>query len=89
MTSSDESNDLDVRFRTRLLRVVVSIVVLTGVTVVLGYGGWFVLTLTATFAGYDPETENGELLRNQLLVWPDRNREVMRSNGRVELPLKP
>jgi len=89
MTPSDSANNSDVRFMRRLLRIIVSIVVLTGVTVLLGYGGWLVLTLTATIAGYDPETENGDLLRNRLLEWPDRNREVMRSNGRVELPLKP
>jgi len=89
MTSSSGSNSSDIRFGRRLLRVVVSVVVLTGVTVVLGYGGWFVLTLTATVAGYDPETVDGDLLRDRLLEWPDRNREVMRSNGRVGLPLKP
>lgn len=89
MTSSADLNNSDVRFRTRLLRVIVSIVVLTGVTVILGYGGWIVLTITAKVAGYDPETTNGELLRNRLLTWPGRNREVMRTDGRVELPLKP
>ncbi|RZH66412.1 hypothetical protein ELS17_17175 [Natrinema altunense] len=89
MTSADDSDTPDVRFRIRLLRVTVSIVVLTGVTVILGYGGWIVLTITAKVAGYDPETTNGELLRNRLLAWPDRNREVMRSDGRVKLPLKP
>lgn len=89
MASTSDLNDSDVRFRTRLLRVIVSIVVLTGVTVILGYGGWIVLTITAKVAGYDPETTNGELLRKRLLAWPERNREVMRSDGRVKLPLKP
>ena len=89
MTTGEESTDSDVPFRTRLVRVVVSVVVLTGVTVVLGYGGWLALTLTAKLGGYDPETEDGELLRERLLAWPDRNREVMRSNGRTLLPLKP
>lgn len=89
MTTEDESTDSDVSFRTRLSRVVVSIVVLTGVTVVLGYGGWIVLTLTARIGGYNPQTEDGELLRDRLLAWPDRNREVMRSNGRTALPLRP
>ncbi len=89
MTPTGDSDTPDVRFRIRLLRVIVSIVVLTGVTVILGYGGWIVLTITAKVAGYDPETTNGELLRNRLLAWPDRNREVMRSDGRVKLPLKP
>lgn len=76
-------------FRTRLVRVVVSVVVLTGVTVVLGYGGWIVLTLAARIGGYDPKTDEGELLRDRLLEWPDRNREVIRSNGRADLPLRP
>ncbi|MFC4440306.1 MULTISPECIES: hypothetical protein [Natrialbaceae] len=89
MTSKEASNNSDVRFKKRLVRVVVSVVVLTGVTVVLGYGGWIVLTLTAKVGGYDPKTADGELLRNRLLTWPDRNREVMRSNGRASLPLKP
>lgn len=79
----------DVQFRTRLVRVLVSVVVLTGVTVVLGYGGWIVLTITATITAYDPETTDGDLLRHRLLVWPDRNRDVMRSNGVKPLPLKP
>ncbi|MBZ6496868.1 hypothetical protein [Natrinema longum] len=86
MGSTTES---DVRFGTRLARVIVSVVVLTGVTVVLGYGGWIVLTLTANIGGYDPKTADGELLRERLLEWPDRNREVMRSNGRTSLPLRP
>ncbi|RQG90949.1 hypothetical protein [Natrarchaeobius chitinivorans] len=89
MIARDESNNTDVRFRKRLLRVCVSIVILTGVTVILGYGGWIVLTFTAKVGGYDPTTANGELLRDRLLAWPDRNREVMRSNGRTNLPLKP
>ncbi|WP_255191062.1 hypothetical protein [Natronobeatus ordinarius] len=89
MTTGDGSGTSEVRFRKRLVRVIVSIVVLTGVTVVLGYGGWIVLTLTAKISGYDPETADGELLRERLLVWPDRNREVMRSNGRTSLPLRP
>lgn len=89
MTAVTEANGSDVRFGKRLARVVVSVVVLTGVTVVLGYGGWIVLTLTAAVAGYDPETADGDALRERLLAWPDRNREVMRSNGRTSLPWKP
>ncbi|SDD82763.1 hypothetical protein [Natrinema hispanicum] len=85
----DGEQNSEVRFRKRLVRVVVSIIVLTGVTVILGYGGWVVLTLTAKVGGYDPKTADGELLRDRLLAWPDRNREVMRSNGRTSLPLKP
>lgn len=89
MTAVDGSNGSDVRFRQRLSRVVVSVVVLTGVTVVLGYGGWIVLTLAARIGGYDPETADGDVLRDRLLVWPERNREVMRSNGSASLPWKP
>lgn len=89
MTAEVASRSSDVPFRTRLVRVVVSVVVLTAVTVVLGYGGWIVLTLTARIGGYDPKTDEGELLRDRLLEWPDRNREVMRSNGRADLPLRP
>lgn len=73
----------------RFLRVIVSVVVLSGVTVVLGYGGWFVLTLTAKLVGYDPRTEDGYRLRERLRAWPHRNREVMRTNGKRPLPLKP
>jgi len=87
MTNTEEATE-DVPFRTRLVRVTVSIVVLTGVTVVLGYGGWLVLSITARL-GYDPETADGTPLRHRLAAWPDRNREVMRSNGHAELPLRP
>lgn len=76
-------------FTTRLGRVVVSIVVMVPITVFLGYGGWLVLSVTATLAGYDPETGDGEALRDRLVTWPERNREVMRTDGRVPLPLRP
>ena len=89
MATADTPSTSDDSFVERLVKVLVSIIVLTGVTVVLGYGGWLVLTVTATVAGYDPETEDGELLRERLLAWPERNRAVMRTNGRAELPLKP
>jgi hypothetical protein len=89
MAQNERPNETASSFKTRLVRVVISIVVLTGVTVVFGYGGWIILTLTANIAGYDPETEDGDLLRNRLLDWPERNREVMRSNGHKPLPVKP
>lgn len=76
-------------FRKRLLKLVVSIVVLVPVCVFLGYGGWFVLTVSAVLGGPDPRTEDGDLLRERLLEWPDRNREVMRTNGQAALPLSP
>lgn len=79
----------DTRFTDRLANVAVSVVVLAPVTVVAGYGGWAVLTLTARLAGYDPETADGDLLRDRLLAWPDHNRDVMRTNGRIDPPLKP
>lgn len=87
MTEIQEPSD--VPFSKRLGRILVSIIVLTGVTVVVGYGGWSILTLTAKLWGYDPETADGDRLRNRLLSWSDRNREVMRTNGRTPLPLKP
>lgn len=59
------------------------------VTVFLGYGGWIVLSITAALFGYDPETDDGGPLRDRLVAWPDRNREVMRTDGRVPLPLRP
>lgn len=74
---------------TRIIRVAVSIVVLVPVTVFLGYGGWIALTLTAAIAGYDPTTSDGNVLRERLLAWPDRNRDVMRTDGKVPLPLRP
>jgi hypothetical protein len=89
MSADDSSKGRETPFKTRLVRVLISVVVLTGVTVVLGYGGWAILTLTAHVSGYEPETAEGDLLRNRLLDWPERNREVMRSNGRKPLPVKP
>lgn len=84
MKTGEDSTKLE-----RFLRVTVSVVVLSGVTVVLGYGGWIVLTVTAKLGGYDPRTEDGGRLRERLRVWPDRNREVMRTNGKRSLQLKP
>jgi hypothetical protein len=89
MAKNDRSNETTPSFKTRAVRVVISVVILTGVTVVFGYGGWIVLTLTANVAGYDPKTEDGGLLRNRLLDWPERNRDVMRSNGHKSLPVRP
>lgn len=73
----------------RFVRVSVSIVVMVPVTVFVGYGGWLVLTLTAVLGLYDPETEDGDVLRERLFEWPDRNREVMRTDGHEPLPLRP
>ncbi|MFC7057540.1 hypothetical protein [Halovenus salina] len=73
----------------RFVRVSVSIVVMVPVTVFVGYGGWLVLTLTAVLGLYDPETEDGDVLRERLFEWPDRNREVMRTDGYEPLPLRP
>jgi hypothetical protein len=73
----------------RFGKLSVSIVVLTGVTVVVGYGGWALLTISAKLGGPDPETTDGDLLRKRLLAWPERNREFMRNNGHGDLPLKP
>ncbi|MXR50640.1 hypothetical protein GRX03_03325 [Halovenus sp. WSH3] len=76
-------------FTRRLLRVVVSIVVLAPVSVFVGYGGGLLLTASAALGGPDPTTDDGDPLRERLLAWPDRNREVMRTNGRADLPLSP
>ena len=67
----------------------VSICVMTFVTVVVGYGGWLLLRISAAIGGPDPQTEEGALLRNRLLAWPQRNRDFIRSNGRRDLPLRP
>lgn len=85
----DEPSSADVALRVRVWRVVASIVVMTWVTVVVGYGGWAVLSLSAKLGGPDPETADGDLLRERLLAWPDRNREVMRTNGHREVPWTP
>lgn len=90
MTSAPNSRDpSEPSAIKRFGRVLVSVIVLTPLTVFLGYGGWLVLTVTAAIGGYDPRTEDDDLLRERLLVWPDRNRDVMRTNGRAELPLQP
>lgn len=73
----------------RFGKLTVSIAVLTFVTVVIGYGGWVLLTISAKLGGPDPETADGDLLRERLLAWPERNREFMRNNGHGDLPLKP
>lgn len=90
MTDAIDADDRAVPpLSTRVGRVVVSIAVLVPVTVFLGYGGWIVLSTTAALVGYDPETDDGEALRDRLVAWPERNREVMRTDGRVPLPLRP
>lgn len=89
MPEIEQSNSPDSSLVARVVKTLVSIVVLVPVSVVFGYGGWLVLTITATVAGYDPATADGDSLRSRLLAWPDRNRDVMRSNGQAPLPLKP
>lgn len=80
-----DSGPADPGLGLRLLRLAASITVLTAATVVGGYGGWLAPTLT----GYDPETVDGEPLGDRLVRWPERNRAVLRSNGRASLPLRP
>lgn len=87
--SPENDGPRDLSVSERLVRVTVSIVVMVPVTVFVGYGGWMALSLTATLGVYDPETGDGDLLRHRLFEWPERNREVMRTNGRTELPLRP
>lgn len=76
-------------FRTRLVRVILSIVIFVPVTVIIGYGGWMVLSLWRSGPGRFGGTESVDQLRQRLLRWPDRNRAVLRSNGRVEVPIRP
>jgi hypothetical protein len=85
MSQQSDPTNKAVPFKIRLVRMLISIGVLTFITVIFGYGGWIVLSLTAKSVGYDPQTEEGDLLRNRLVNWPERNKEVMRSNGRKPL----
>lgn len=85
---SDPANTAE-PMKTRLVRILISVSILTGMTVIFWYGGWIVLSLTAKTVGYDPQTAEGDYLRNRLVNWPERNKEVMRSNGRKPLPLRP
>ena len=89
MVPDNGVSEKDVPFSTRLRRVVLSITLMTFVTVVVGYGGGLVLTLSAKLGGPDPETADGDPLRERLLAWPDRNRDVMRTNGVVAVPWRP
>lgn len=73
----------------RALQLVVSICLMTGVTVILGYGGGLLLTILAALGGPNPETEDGDLLKDRLLAWPERNREFMKNNGKGNLPWTP
>lgn len=73
----------------RVAEVVVSVTVLTGVAVILGYGGGLLLTLIAALGGPDPATDDGDPLRERLLDWAERNRAFARANGRGELPVRP
>lgn len=58
------STDDYVQFGKCLRRGLVSVVVLSGVTVVVGYGSWGVLTLKA----YEPESTDGDTLRERLHI---------------------
>ena len=87
--SHPDSHDKNQTRMERFVKVVISIVALVPVTVFIGYGGGLVLTVVAFLGGPDPETKEGDPLRRRLLAWPDRNRDVMRTNGRADLPLKP
>ncbi|SDJ42538.1 hypothetical protein SAMN05216226_103144 [Halovenus aranensis] len=86
---STELDEEELGAAERFVRLSVSIVVMVPVTVFVGYGGWSVLTITAVLGLWDPETEDGDHLRERLFEWPDRNREVMRTDGHAPLPLRP
>lgn len=93
VTGSDGPTDTDAEpdksTLERVGQLLVSICVLTGVSVVVGYGGGLLLAISARLGGPDPTTADGDLLRDRLLEWPDRNREFMRTNGRSEFPWPP
>lgn len=89
MANGDGTRTGDESVATRLVKLFISIAVLSFVTVLVGYGGWAVLTFSAILGGPDPETADGELLRERLVTWPARNRDFMRNNGHGDLPLKP
>lgn len=82
MSQQSEPTNKAVSFNIRLVRMLISIGVLAFITVIFGYGGWIVLSLTAKSVGYDPQTAEGDLLRNRLVNWPEQNKKLMRSNGR-------
>lgn len=89
-TRSDTgSEDGDKPTLERVVQVIASIVVMTGITVLVGYGGGLLLWVSAKLGGPDPRTEDGDLLRDRLLDWPQRNREFMESNGEGEFPWTP
>jgi hypothetical protein len=89
MNRNETADDAEPSFRTRAVRVALSVVLLVPVTVFLGYGGWLVLTIAGSVGVYEPRNGDSEPLRDRLLAWPERNREVMRTDGQVELPLRP
>lgn len=90
MLGSDGAGDpADESTAARVTDVIFAVTVLTGVTVLLGSVGGLLLTLVASLGGPDPETADGDLLRQRLLEWADRNRAFVGSDGRGELPLSP
>lgn len=89
MDRPDRTERTDKPLGRRLVELAASITVLTLVTVVVGYGGGLLLWFSAILGGPDPETADGDLLRDRLLEWPDRNREFMRNNGHGEFPWPP
>lgn len=73
---------------TRAAELTVSITLLTLVTS-LAFVGGLVLALVAALGGPDPQTADGDRLRDRLLRWSDENRAFIRANGQGELPLEP
>jgi hypothetical protein len=72
----------------RAAELTLSVTVLTLVTGIALVGG-VVLALVAAFDGPDPQTTDGDRLRDRLLNWSDRNRQFIQANGRGDLPLEP
>lgn len=78
MTGTHSPDD-DVQLRKCLGRVLVSVVVLSGVSIVVGYSGWVVLPLTAKTRVYKPETTDDDTLRHRLRATKTTTRPVRES----------
>jgi hypothetical protein len=71
---SDQANTAE-PMKTQLVRILISVTILTGITVIFGYGGRIVLSLIAKTVGYDPQTVEGDSLRNRLMNWPSETKK--------------
>lgn len=88
MTNGEKSDHRNESVSAHIPKLAVSIIVLSGTTVILGYGGWVLLTISAKLGNPDPVTEDGTRHRERLVTSPTRNREFVQNNGRGTLPWK-